>query len=401
MNHTQVAHRATPAIAPSYPREPVDPREADQAVLWTRVWALYDHWLAARADRCDDQVDRPHVEHDTVLHREIDAAARRIAPASEADRRIVSSAARRYAGWALSHSRERASPVIARFAVEAANDLHLRTIIGATLGGVAPPPCWWWDGIRQRHTFEPRTDGYSPPIRGRDVFRLAGPPPLAEILREAHAREPDWTIRRTHLWAMDMLRPPLRAIQLAAEIIRRNGAPGGEVLAVELGHSVGAQALSANLPRARVRVANCIFRTGAGARPAGAVVLSLPCIRLVTHALLAAHPDSGMDRRTMDQFEPGRFRHRSSHAEAVACGAASWVRPGGVLVVLGDVEDGVHHEAVAAIATTELVPVRLAEGGHTRDTVREPIFVWHKGAPWRPHGVLAPTDRLISAWRRL
>jgi hypothetical protein len=197
------------------------------------------------------------------------------------------------------------------------------------------------------------------------------------------------------------VRPPLLAVALAAKIIEGSSGRHGDVLAVDLGHSWGAQALSIALRRSRVWSASTTYDPsrspwveGAARRPpetVDAVVLGVPDDVAVEYTALATDEDHALSRVVLDELwsrpriEPTRHLARSVEL------ATSRLRRGGTLVVLGDAASGATHEVDDMLATMGL---ELEEhGGHSHRSVG------YSTPPWAPYGAVRPTGRVVSAWR--
>jgi len=75
--------------------------------------------------------------------------------------------------------------------------------------------------------------------------------------------------------------------------------------------------------------------------------------------------------------------------------AQEYLAPGGLLVVLGDTESGIHHQAVQVVQQTpKLKPLKLTAED-------KPVLFTYTKRPWGPFDVLPPTGRLMSAWRHM
>jgi len=349
--------------------------------------------------------------------------AQRVLPGLPREWEQVVGQARDYAEMALRKTREFTPEVVARFGVEVIYDLTYRTLIGATLS-VSRPSLWHWESgqnARGRQALilldsgmpdpgQVRSDGYMAPIPGPAIPRLRRFPSLLDkVFRTGVVSEHEWTNKPlrllfTYLWAMDSIRPPVASMRVAAEIINETFSMP-TVVGVELGHSVGAQTLAAWLHH-DVHTDGDIF-TGDGPcivdeYEAHAVVLNIPCQRLicyVTDLMDGTH----FDRRLVDLY----WNHRNWGTPADLVRdyldyAASYLRPGGLLIVLGDVEDSVHHQAVDLIGHNDGFRSHVLRRGKVRlDTVERPILFSYPRRPWCPFGVVPPTDRLMSVWRRV
>lgn len=402
---------------PNYPGDAPDPRihEGEQE-LWVRATALQ-----ALAREADPPPVRHHmrIRSTDLLHREIEAEVARVLPrAASDDRDPVIGFALVFADGIVAQTLEVNRRVLARAAVETAFDKVVRTRVMSSLTA-APPSAWWWGWGRDqqgRHLpvqlHDERGDNYQPAIVGHDIHRIADLPSQVDAaISTGTVAEVELDLRRTVTRWADCLRPPLSAIRLAADIIKNKDEHPQNILTLDLGHSVGPQALSGLFRNSKVwwdgaPVYGLPYNHGVRRPPrqAEVVVASIPALRLASFAMVATHPDGRLTRQVIDDHEPRATRFGTDHVESFAVHALARVRPGGVLVVLGDDEDGIHHQAVRLLApfveqgVLAAITIRGASG--TRNTVTKPIWCPAASNSWRPGGVLAPTGRLVSAWTR-
>ena len=196
------------------------------------------------------------------------------------------------------------------------------------------------------------------------------------------------------------------SVRLAAWIVQQGAldGPAKNVLALELGHSVGPQVLSIWLPRAKVYTANQVFGphkpAGLGRHQADVVVLGVPGLRHICFVLEMLRDDR-LDRRIMQDFWSRRDADPHDTIPYLVQAADAYLKLGGVLVIIGAVQEGEHHVAnkeVRRLGTFK--PLVIKRGKQVADTTQRPVEVVYSKRPWCPFGVLPSQDRLLSAWRR-
>lgn len=328
---------------------------------------------------------------------------------------LLLGAAYYYFAWAERFSTvQRATETLARFAAEAAFDAVCRQQVTFAVNAPWPTVWWWREGQQRRRPFHDG-DRLALPFGPGDYQRLrrATEPFSLEHVRQHNQAEPYLGLRRSHQWATDALRPPLGALRLAADLIQAEvgggaGAGDGErtVVGVELGHTVGAQALSAFLHQHRATVwqASRMFANNPTVplkvNPGGAdaVVLNVPSHRTVTYTGRVLEAGRRDVPKVLSRWDVGECwaipEHLAGHHTAPLVELAlHYLRPGGLLVVMGDVLSGVHHHAQRLIARhRNQMPIKVA--GH------EIIRFQYSKQPWSPYDGLPATDRFLSAWRR-
>lgn len=301
--------------------------------------------------------------------------------------------------------------VAARFAAELAYDEDLRCMVPFTLSGTRPTR-WYWEkaNIRVRkgtshQVFDGSVTKYSPPFAGKAIAQLKKRPnPMPTWVAGKTITESTGHTPNSYIRALDPTRPPLLAVKLAAELVCGSKSSGPNVVALELGHSAGPQALSVWLPKKQVHTASLIFDSqvspSVAAGSADAVVMGIPSMRAMVYCMGVLR-QGRMDRRLNDFLWSVNLPNPTAHVEDLVELGTSYLRPGGLLVVLGDPIDGVHHCAIKAIdAVGSFFPYIHEWGDYQIDTIANPALVVYPRRPWCPLGVLPPSQRMVSAWRK-
>jgi hypothetical protein len=359
-----------------------------------RVWDLYDEYRRHDGQRTGWDDGGPIQPDRFSLDRYLIEAAFSVLHEERKEREDLARSARHLALWALQATPEKNAQVAATFAVQVMYDRIYRGLIRAYLGATRPTRWWWTTGHAPRQHCQGAADEFVPPILGKEITSLQKTPvPDGNLLWE-----PEWAIRRSYTRQMDCLRPPLLAVRLAAHLIEQNNYnQATKVLAIELGHSVGPQALSIWLPRTEIHTWSMVFDPrmppGIPEGEADAVVLGIPTLRRLLYTSKMADPDIQVDGRVVNRFwERLRDLDPLGHVEVLVEAAGSFLKLGGVLAVIGAVEEGEHHRAVKVIETTPRYKAL---------TAGKPVQVAHRKMPWCPYWVLPPEDRLVSAYRRV
>lgn len=294
-------------------------------------------------------------------------------------------------------SKVRNPRVLARFAVEKAYDHQYRLIVSATLDGT-----WvrrWKNGHDGINCYPGYPEG-GLPIRPDDLSMLGWQTDryAADTLPVDNIVQPFEGLKPTYGWSIDPTRPPVSAVRAGAEVIRREfGVSRIRVCAIELGHNAAAEALVSFLPQATVYTESTSFPHRADTcfpLEYAAVVLGLPNQACVEYVKCAIDPDHPLNRWDNDKFWKWPKTERTAGFDKLIQDGINRVQPGGLLIVIGDVESGSHHVANSTIAYTgRFTPIPV--GGHL-----VPVMFRYGGPPWGPFGVVAPTNRMVSAWRR-
>jgi len=190
------------------------------------------------------------------------------------------------------------------------------------------------------------------------------------------------------------------AIRLAAHLIKTKlGRERVQVLALECGHAVAAQSLSAFLTRAVIHSASTVFPQGdeidLDEGQADAVVLNLPSFACFGYVYDVLHREDPLTGRAIDKWLRHPRTDPGKHGSILLETAMEYLAPHGLLIVLGDVESGIHHQAEAALSKND----HLHRYQLTADN--KPVQFTYAKQPWGIYGSLPPTGRLLSAWRRL
>jgi len=312
-------------------------------------------------------------------------------------RSLLISSAKRKIEQAYRISQVRNPRVLARFAIEMAYDCHYRLNISATLDGT------WvrrWKTGNDGLVCYPGCPEHGLPIPHYDLQMLGWVTDrfASDELPTDNVVEPFEGLKPTYGWAMDPSRPPISAVRTGAEVIRRKFDNSRiRILAVELGHNAAAEALVSFLPKATVYTASTAFphRANIGLPlEYDAVVLGLPNAAAVEFVKRAIDPDRPLNRWDCDKFwKWPKTAQMAGLGNLIQYGMGK-VRPGGILIVIGDVESGSHHRVNTVIATTgEFEPVPV--GGNLG-----PVMFRYSSQPWAAYGAIPPTNRMVSAWRR-
>ena len=338
------------------------------------------------------------------------------------DRATLVDAAIDRLGWARRFTKEVNPAVLARFSVEVAYDDLYRMNVAAVLS--APwPTSWEWsvsdEGGPLRLTRSPFSTAFLP-IKPQDFGNLdvatvdyAGTEtPMHNMVTPFEGLHPTWP------WAMDPIRPPVQAARVAAAVIHRAldinslGLPDTlywdmnkevpPVLGIELGHSVGAEALALFLPEHKVYTHSKVFDSRSRQNIPDkftAVVVNLPHVAALEFVkdILDRHEHN---QPIMNRVENNRYWTWPSHDQG-----GYWVHlvqhglehlaPGGVLIVLADILSGQVHLAAKEIETHgEMERLPIWPGGP------KAMSFENSKKPWAPFGCIRPTGRILRAWRR-
>jgi hypothetical protein len=350
-------------------------------------------------------------------------------------------AASRLLGWSIHHLPEPNPRILARAATQVACDLLHRRIVTEALGVAGPSISWQagsgfsggWGligGGVMTWGIETNNDMcIGAPFR--DLAHLTLPFETPALRRLSVVQPYLGVSEPAPEWKYDPACPPLETLRFAAGLLRRE--KSRVVLGLELGHSVAAQALASWLPEATVYSESAIQGgpsednlVGLITRPdpfsssrvltadespkpstpqlrtlhgllhgeaqADAIVLNLPSPR--QHWALARYtsvprPTGAAEHRTL-AIGPERDAHALQDA---LLEATFRVRPGGLVVALGDVNSGVLHMANDHLRREGFQPICITEcGGHIAQV--DYAQAAHEGTLAVP-----PTGRLLSVWR--
>lgn len=318
------------------------------------------------------------------------------------DRQALTMHAVPYVQWALEKEQERNPIVLARFGVEMAFTDLLRMKIQSTLGDNWVRR-WRWES----HEGRPRL-AWSPTLTTAERLplsfnklqdlRCATDVYGGDVLNADNVVTPFAGLKPSYPWVMDPMRLPVAAVRAAAALIERHLGDGPlDVLALETGHNVAAQALAVFMDRATIYTESSVFHHDAPISMPDqydAVVANLPGAAAVAFVRRALVPKP-MTRKEIDRYWTWKPSARCSLTGPTVKMAMEKVRPGGVLVLLGDVESGaVHHGAAIVRKNPNYRRVRV--GGHWK-----PVMFRYDRKVWGVYGTIRPTARLVSAWRRM
>jgi len=348
-------------------------------------------------------------------------AARRVTT-DRSEHPAIVCGARPFLDWAMKYTPVRNPAILARFAVQMAYDFTYRINLSSTL------TYHWLTRWRSKYVFErgekrlqlvwwPDVTGYFPPIPMKDKDRLAldtdryGEEKLPPVNLVDHY----CGIKPSYLWVFDAIRPPLQSIRAVATLIDRElngdlpdpvwefGNHPHHILGLELGHSAAAQALAMFLPGAVVTTSSLIYQgTQHDHRPKkfNAVVVNLPNAAAMefTKFILARHrsePPWPIHRHELDRFWKWPKSDPGNHCDFLMTLALTQLADDGLLIVLGDIETGLLHQAANLIRRDPtLRPIRIA--GNDRPV----MFQYKNPKVWGLYSSLRPTGRLMAAWRR-
>jgi len=386
-----------------------------EAATWKGADSIYDFWeLCGRPCPGPNYLLAPARRH--TLMDSLQREAARVRPTFNVvanqlvdDDTELKAWAEPLTQWAIENTSVVTPNQLARFAVEAAYDLRVRSRIKELMADPRPSR-WWWDdlldgrGRRQRHLVtDQQGDGYFPPFLGSEIWGLRKLLMDWEQVFTGNAVvEWPWPFAYRVRSFLDPIRPTLTSLLAAARIIDDNyNTP--TVVALEMGHSLAAQALAAMLFGATVHTDCELYPQDINAHrvspgTADVVVVNIACMRLIAYtAAVVAGGLKHVSRKKNDGFHPERWKdYDISQVRPILERAVEYLHEGGLLILLGDEEDGVHHEAIKVVPTLGDARPYSIEG---RDTVAKPFYTFRPRPAWRPFDIQAPTNRFVSAWR--
>lgn len=315
--------------------------------------------------------------------------------------------AAQFVTWARATTKVRAARVLARFAVRAAFERTHQYLLTAVIADDNYPRRWSSSGphVRSRRLTPSSSVGsVRVAFYSKMLSSLTAATASFEVGRAApvNIQEPYLGLRTTHGWALDPIRPPMSAVRYGASLVQRyKGHAKLQVLAVEPGLTAALQGLAWFLPGSQVhRYSPVQGDTATSVTKADAVVVNLASGRslaLVEAALAAAAltPPRTLARDEVDHFWRLPVCDAGNHVTGLVDAALRHLADDGLLVVLGDVESGVHHQATAMIAEDkDLQQIALTP-------LRRPVQFGYSKPPWAPFGGLPATGRFVSAWMRV
>ena len=323
--------------------------------------------------------------------------------------------------WAESRSEVCEDRTIARFAAEVTYDENYRMKLNSVLGQCLPTR---WLAVRESTggATAQRLGSLGSPVGLRPAFQRPGDLHLVAVMTPQYeAGKAEVTnnvepyvhknVRRPLGWALDPMRPPMAAIRFAASIIDQHVRSAGEpdaipglpdlkrrrlnLLILEGGLTAAPQALAWFLPGATVHSAGSVLGQPAPTSPkCDAVVLNLANRRARALALSALTAEVPLTRWDLGKLHDIPKLDPGDHCEGLVAVALEHLADNGVLVVLGDVESGIHHDAVSAVTRHSFMePIKLTADGR-------PVAFLYTEEPWTLFGCLPATDRFVSAWKR-
>lgn len=364
-----------------------------------RIWeTVYDMISQARRPMSMNELSalNPVPEELPDLTDLLEAEAKRAMTDSRNRQQLIESAQRNI-GRAYMISKVRNPLALARFAVELAYDNLFRMQISATLDET-----WirrWRFTGKEFNCFPSYPDHGLPiacdklPLLKQRTECFAG-----ETFSSDNLIEPFEGLKPTYGWSIDPARPPVSSIRAASALI--NGTFAHQpinVLAVELGHNVAAEALAYFVPRSTVHTVSTVFPTRTQSVLVSdfeAVVLGIPNAACLEFVVRAIDPDHPLSRWDCDRFWKYSRGLQPACIQQLVQFSMSKVASGCLLILIGDIESGCHHAANSMVANSGGYSPVAVGGQH------HPVVFRYRSPPWGPFGVIPPTHRMISAWRR-
>ena len=208
-----------------------------------------------------------------------------------------------------------------------------------------------------------------------------------------------WAPRQPfRVFSTDVVRPPVETVVLAARVVEAKPTSRSmrlydpstlpPVLVLGAGHMAAAQALSVRLPAYRIyHWPVPVSRPHPPKRPWEAVILNIPSQQAWTTANMINNwcQTTFLERRSV-------LRGNGSDSQYVhyLLDIALQHRVAGKpLILLADQKP--HYAATGRLRSTGVAePI---------DATRRGIWVGYEQTPWAPHGVPAPTGRVVTSWR--
>lgn len=382
---------------------------------------LFDLWIGRKAKPADDHVaaavagQHAAPRADPIIESLLLTEAERLKVAPK-DRPVLIAQAKQVVNWAFACTKEVNPRVIARFATRAAYEAIHQAVFTAVVGDMEYPRRWWaertgWTPIVQTGStvgYELRCDNPG----GDKRYAFSG----RRMLEAVSGDTADCTVSRvapvnTHAayhslpatwgWALDPIRPPMSAVRYAASLVATYKGGGKlQVLAIEPGLTAAAMGLAWFLPEATIHMfAPLLGDDAAPITKADAVVVNLAnarSMRLVETTVKTTKSTSRtLTRDEIDPFWRSPAHDPGHHTLDLVATALQHLADDGLLVVLGDVDSGVHHLATGVLnKVPDLHPIKVTTSG------RPAQFKYTK-APWAPFGGLPATGRFVSAWQRV
>ena len=360
---------------------------------------------------------------------------------TQADEDLLVHMAWQQVNWALAATRERNHQVIARFAARAAYEAVYQSRVTAVITDEYPRR---WCSLRVRTGGAVRNELHwqsaDRSTDGDKRFAFMGRKALEGITGGTNAyvegKAAPVNVHDAYCglpaalgWALDPIRPPIQAVRYIASLIQkykgrravgiltvkppktsieyeahlikefdRQGAL--RVLAIEPGLTAAVMGLAWFMPGVEV----CMFSPVLGDQTspiakADTVVLNLPNARslaLVKAAVeVATRRNRTLTRDEIDAYWQHPATDPGTHAPGLVAVALQHLADDGLLVVLGDVESGIHHQATGLLAKVpDLLAIKLTPKGR-------PVQFSYSKPPWALAGGLPATDRFVSAWMRV
>ena len=260
---------------------------------------------------------------------------------------------------------------------------------------VEPPPHWQLSlGTPCPYRGKKLIMDFVQPLPLGAIWELqARPSCLPAALRDYALCEAPLTSKLTWLYQSDTLRPPLQALRLVAEATGLHG----PTLALELGHSVGPQALTALSGRSLTAYSDIFGGNPFLSEFQGLVVLGLAsqAARLTASMLCDYDLIGNIAPAHIQKIQRDYPPTFAEHVPDLIFTATEALTPNGVLALV--CEPQLQHKALQEIRSQGLVPVTL----QGLDTSKKAVWVRYLEPVRTPGGLLPPSDRLVSFWGKL
>lgn len=329
-------------------------------------------------------------------------------PIIKSDQVAVAEDAAPLVEWAYSTTKERNQQVIARFATRATFERTIQSNLTTVLADDYPRR-WWTERVENGHrrALELRCDQAG----GQKKFAFSGRSELGALVGATapytvatagavNIHAPYLGLRLSWGWALDPIRPPMSSIRYVASLVEKyKGHKTLDILMVEPGLTAAAIGLAWFLSASTIYTCN-LDDYDIPLEQADVVVVNLPNVRSLALREAARQVATLVPPRTLLRDEVDAFwRHPAhdpgNHASDLIQVALDHLADDGLLVVLADVESGIHHQADQVLLEQKNIQkINLTPSG------RPPQFSYTK-PPWAPFGGLPATGRFVSAWMRL
>ena len=310
-----------------------------------------------------------------------------------------------FVDWAFDNTKVVNGRAIARFATRAAFEKTQQRLLTSIISDELPRR-WWSETVagprgQRRELRCDVADGTTPyALLGRKNLEAIAGATAGFVV----GRAPRLNIHKPYLgvtarfgWALDPARPPMSSVRFVASLIEKyKGTGPNTLLAFEPGLTALVQGLALFLPDAIVHMHSSVLGDATvPVQRADVVVVNLANARAMGLLEAVARRSRPLDRDEIDLFWHLPVTEPGDHSGWLVQLGLRHLADDGLLVVLGDVDSGIHHEAVAHVANEiDLHEVKAAP-------TKNPVRFGYTKPPWAPLGGLPATDRFVSAWMRL